>query len=126
MLLDSGDILTLVATADSAVRSLLPRRFLPGARRTGSVPGNTMQAMTLSTGRTVVVTATEDGIVRIWALKTFIYRTGDKALLCEIRIEVPVSDISTVGNDTFTLATPNGLTAIRLDASTLERYATSQ
>jgi WD40 repeat protein len=125
MSLDRGRILVLVATSDGMVRALEPRRFSWGARRTGAVPANAVATATLSDGRAVVVTARADGIIWIWKPEAFTHRRDDKALLCEINIEVPVSDISVIGHDTFVFATPNGLTAIRLDAGLLEKNVTS-
>lgn len=75
----------------------------------------------LSNGLAIVATAGQDGIVRIWKPEFFTDGSDDNGLLCEINIEVPVSDISFVNRDTLVVATPNGLTAIQLDAALLEK-----
>jgi WD40 repeat protein len=124
MPLDSGKLLALVATSDGMVRALAPRTFPRGARRTGAVPGRAVGTMTLSNGRAVVVTATDDGIVRVWKSEVFTRRSDDKALLCQINIEAPVNDIHVIDHDTFVIATPNGLTAIQLNAVLLEDNGT--
>ena len=89
------------------------------------IAANAVGTATLSNGRAVVVTATEDGIVRIWKPEAFTRGCDDKALLCEINVEVPVSDISVIDHESFVIATPNGLTAVRLDARLLENHGTS-
>ena len=125
MPLDSGKLVVLVATSDGTVRALVPRRFPLGARRAGAVPAHAVGTATLSNGQAVVVTATDDGIIRIWKPEAFTRRGDDKAPLCEINIEVPVSDISFIDHDTFIIATLNGLTAIRLDARLLGNSGSS-
>lgn len=124
MSLDRGQILVLVATADGVIRALEPRWFGWGVRRTGAVFANVVATATLSGGRAVVVTARADGIIGIWKPEAFT-RRDEKALLGEINLEVPVSDIAVIEHDTFVFATPNGLTAVRLDAGLLENHATS-
>ena len=116
MSLDRGQILVLVATADGIVRALEPRRFGRGVRRTGAVLADVVATATLSGGRAVVVTARADGIIGIWKPEAFT-RRDEKALLGEINLEVPVSDIAVIEHDTFVFATPNGLTAVRLNAA---------
>ena len=123
MPLGSGKILALVATSDGMVRALEPRGFHLGARRARVVPAQAVETATLSNGHAVVVTATDDGIIQIWRPEALIRRGDERAPLCEINIEVPVSDIGVIEHDTFIFATPNGLTAIRLDAGLLENYA---
>jgi WD40 repeat protein len=125
MALDSGRLLVLVATSDGTVRALEPRRFPLGARRAGTVPAHAVGTATLSNGQAVVVTATDGGIIRIWKPEALTRRGDDRAPLCGINIEVPVSDISFIDHDTFIIATPNGLTAIRLTARLLETYVSS-
>jgi WD40 repeat protein len=124
--LDGDRLLTLVATSDGTVRALEPRGFPLGARRAGTVPGHAVGTATLSTGQTVVVTATDDGVIRIWPPGALTSRDADRAPLCRINIEVPVNDITFIDDDTFVLATPNGLTAIRLDARLLDTRASSR
>ena len=133
--LDSGRLLVLVATADGTVRALEPRGFPFGARRKGAVPGNAVATAKLSTrpGNAVataklstrwpvVVTATYNGVIRVWTPESLTRRGHDRVPLCEINIEVPVSDISFIEDDTFIIATPNGLTAIRFTARLLETH----
>ena len=120
--LDGGKILALVATADGMVRGLEPYRFPWGARRAGTVSAQAVETATLSTGQAVVLTATHDGVVQIWKREAFTRRGDGPPLLCEINLEVPVNDMSTVDRDTFVFATPNGLTAVRLDAGLLGNY----
>ena len=120
--LDRGRLLVLVATADGKVRALEPRGFPFGARRAGAVAGDAVAAAMLSTGRAVVVTATYDGVIRVWTPEALTRRGHDRVPLCEINIEVPVSDMSFIDDDTFIIATPNGLTAIRLTARLLEAH----
>ena len=122
---NGGKLVALVATSDGMVRALAPRTFLRGARRTGAVPGNAVGTMTLSNGRAVVVIATEDGIVRVWKPEVFTRRPDDKALLCQINVEVPVNDIHIIDHDAFVIATPTGLTAIQLNAVLLENDGVS-
>ena len=124
MTLDSGRLLALVATDNGTVRALESRGFPFGARRSGTVPGDAVGTAVLSTSRAVVVTATNDGIVRIWKPEALTRRADHRMPLCEVNIEVPVSDMTFIDNDTFVIATPNGLTAIRLNARLLDSYAT--
>lgn len=120
-----GDrLLTFVATADGNVRALESRRFPFGARRAGIVPALAVATATLSTGQAVVVTATVDGVIQVWNPEA-LTRRGDPAPLCRVNIEVPVNDICFIDHDTFIIATPNGLTAIRLDVRSLETYTSS-
>ena len=121
MPLDSGRVVALVATSDGVVRALEPRRFPWGVRRLAVVPADAVATAVLSNGLAIVTTAGQDGIVRIWKPEFFTDGSDDNGLLCEINIEVPVSDISFVDRDTFVVATPNGLTAIQLDAALLEK-----
>src|ERR1039457_6953862 len=119
--LDGGRLVALVATSDGMVRALEPRRFPWGVRRMGVMPADAADAAVLSNGRAIVATAGEDGIVRIWKPEVFTDGSDDNGLLCEMSIEVPVSDISFADHDTLVVATPNGLTAIKLDAALLEK-----
>ena len=119
--LDSGKIMALVATSDGMVRALEPRRFPWERGEPARVPADavgTAHAERRPGGR-----RHRDGRRRRTDLEAGglhpSRRTG-QAPLCEINIEVPVSDISVVDRDTFVFATPNGLTAILLDASLLE------
>jgi WD40 repeat protein len=123
--LDSGRLLALVATDSGTVRALESRRFPFGARRSGTVTADAVGTAVLSTGRAVVVTATNDGIVRIWKPEALTRRADNRIPLCEINIEVPVSDITFVDDDTIVMATPNGLTAVRLNARLLYSYVSS-
>ena len=122
MPLDSGRLLVLAATSDGMVRALEPRRFRLGARRAGTTPAHAIGTGTLSTGQPVVVTATDNGVIRIWKSEALTRRGDETAPLCAINVEVPVSDISFIDNDTFVIATPNGLTAISLSSRLLETY----
>ena len=72
-----------------------------------------------------MVTATDDGVIQVWKPEVLTRRDADWAPLCRISIEVPVNDITFIDDDTFVIATPNGLTAIRLDARLLETHASS-
>jgi hypothetical protein len=74
---------------------------------------------TLGDDEVVVVTATGDGVVRVWRHAALARPADDRVPLCEINLEVPVEDIAAVDLDTFVVATVNGLTAIRIDASSL-------
>jgi WD40 repeat protein len=113
--LDDGGIMALVTTSDGMVRALeLRARWR--AWRAGAVPADVAGFATLGDGDVVVVTATGDGILRVWPRAAFTHRTGSPAPICEINLEVPVRDITAVSHDTFVVATVNGLTAIRLDA----------
>ena len=123
--LGDGRLLALVATTDGTARALELRGFRLGARRAGSVPAHAIGTATLSTGRAVVVTATDDGVIKIWTPEALTRRVDDQVPLCEMNIEVPVNDISYVERDTFIMATPNGLTAIRLNARLLDSYVSS-
>ena len=125
MALDGGKILALVATSDGLVRALEPYRFPWGATRIGMVPAHAVGTATLSNGRAVVVTATYDGVVQVWKREAFSRRSDGSPLLCEVNLEVPVTDISAADRDTVVFATPNGLTAIRFDPGLLERQFTS-
>jgi hypothetical protein len=120
MALNGGKLLVLVATSDGMIRAFKPRAFRAAARRAGAVPGNAVAAMRLSNGRAVVVIATQDGIVRVWKPDVFSRKADHETLLCQINIEVPVNDIYVAENDIFVMATPAGLTAVRLDAALLE------
>ena len=122
MPLDSGRLLALVATDDGTARVLEPRRFRLGVRRAGTAPARAIGTGTLSTGQAVVVTATADGVIRIWKPEALARRGDGKTPLCAINMEVPVSDISFIDNDTFIIATPNGLTAISLSIQSLGIY----
>jgi WD40 repeat protein len=117
--LDRGEILAFVVTSDGSVRAVLPRRFPRRSRRAGSIPGTVVATTTLSSGQTVVITATYDGTVQVWDLAAFTAPLGIQSPLFEISLEVPVNDISVVDRDEFVLATPNGITAIRLDGRLL-------
>jgi WD40 repeat protein len=118
--LDSGRLLALIATSNGTVRALERSRFPFAVRRSGTVSADAVGTAVLSTGRTVVVTATGDGIIRIWKPETLTDRADSRMPLCEINIEIPVSDVAFADDDTFVIATPNGLTAIRLDARLLD------
>ena len=123
MTLDGGKILALVATSDGLVRGLEPHRLAWGARRTAAVPAHAVGTATLSNRRAVVVTATYDGVVQVWKREAFTRHGDGSPLLCEVNLEVPVTDISATERDTVVLATPNGLTAIRFDAGLLETHS---
>ena len=123
--LDGNRLLTLVATSDGMVRALEPRGLPLGARRAGTVPAHAVGTATLSTGQAVAVTATDDGVIQVWKPEALTRRDADWAPLCRISIEVPVNDITFIDDDTLVIATPNGLTAIRLDARLLETHASS-
>jgi WD40 repeat protein len=120
---DGGRLVALVATSDGTVRALEPRRFPWGVRRMGVMTADAVAAVVLSNGRAIVATAGEDGIVRIWKPEVFTDGSDDNWLLCEMIIEVPVRDISFADHDTLVITTPNGLTAIKLDAALLEKEA---
>jgi WD40 repeat protein len=120
--LGDGTILVLVTTSDGTVRALRSRQSswgLWGARRTGAVPADVAGLATLGDDEVVVVTATGDGVVRVWRHAALARPADDRVPLCEINLEVPVEDIAAVDLDTFVVATVNGLTAIRIDASSL-------
>jgi WD40 repeat protein len=118
--LDDGKILALVATSDGMVRILEPHRLPWGARRAGSVPADAVGSGLLSNGQAIIVTATNDGVVQIWKREAFNRRGDQSAPLCEINLEVLVSDIAVLDHDMVIIATPNGLTAILLDARLLD------
>lgn len=121
MPLDGGRLVALVATSDGTVRALEPRRFPWGVRRMGMMPADAAATAVLSNGRAIVATAGKDGIVRVWKPEAFTDGSGDNGLLCEMSIEVPVNDISVADHDMLVVTTPNGLTAIKLDAALLEK-----
>jgi WD40 repeat protein len=123
MPLDRGKILALVITCDQMVRALEPRRFRRGAERAMAVPAQALETTTLSNGQEGIVTATDDGTIRLWKPEAFTRRGTGQAPTCEITIDVPVNDIAVIDKDTFALATPNGLTAVRFDAGLIDRYA---
>jgi len=125
MPLDGGRLVVLAATADGMVRALEPRRFPWGVRRMGRMRADAAAVAVLSDNRAIVVTAGDDGVVRIWKPTAFTGESGDSGLLCEINIEVPVGNISFADHDMLVLGTPNGLTAIKLDAAMLEKEGIS-
>jgi len=55
---------------------------------------------------------------RVWDAAKFPPASGTLPL-CAVNIDVPVTDLDATEHDTVVLATPNGLTAIRLDAGLL-------
>ena len=115
--LPDGKVLVLVATLDGMVRALEAPETMRHLRRTGAITADAVAGATLTNGLIVVVTAT-DGIVRVWDAARF--PPADAiAPLCEINIEVPVTILDFTEHDTVVLASPNGLTAIRLDARSL-------
>ncbi|HEX3958975.1 MAG TPA: caspase family protein [Trebonia sp.] len=114
-----GKLLVLVATADGMVRALQSRRWGTGTRRLAVVSAGASTMARLSTGAGVVVTGGADGTVRVWQLEDFYQRKHDPAPLCEINIDVPVTDVAILDPDSIVLATPNGLTAVQLDARLL-------
>jgi WD40 repeat protein len=118
--LSSGKLLALVGTSDGVVRALEPRGLPLGARRAGAVPARAVGTGVLSNGQALIVTATDDGVMRIWEPEAFNHRGSEQTPLCVINIEVPVNDISFTDRDIFIVATPNGLTAIQLNARLLE------
>jgi hypothetical protein len=109
-----------VGPSDGVVRALEPRGLPLGARRAGAVPARAVGTGVLSNGQALIVTATDDGVMRIWEPEAFNHRGGEQTPLCVINIEVPVNDISFTDRDIFIVATPNGLTAIQLNARLLE------
>ncbi len=123
--LPDGDFVALAATADEMVRILKPRRFPFGARRIGKIHARVMEVVTLGTDGAVVVTAAADGTMQIWSPDALTSPGGIGPPLCEINVEVPVYDLSCTGDNAFVIATPNGLTAIHLNASLLGIYASS-
>jgi WD40 repeat protein len=114
--LRDGQSIVFAATADGNVRALQPRRFGWGARRVAAIPGVTVVTGTLGNGRPVALTARPDGVVQIWAVDDI---ARGSPPLCEIDVEIAVNDISEINDDMFAVATPNGLTAIRLDSRAL-------
>jgi hypothetical protein len=64
-----------------------------------------------------------DGTIQVWR-PAELTRAGAAVPLCDINIEVPVSGIGLGGEDTFVLATPNGLTAIRVGTGWPGRHRT--
>ena len=117
MRLPDGRMLVLVATLDGMVRVLEAAETMRRARRTGMIAANVVTSATLTNGLIVVVTVT-DGMVRVWDAARFPPASGISPL-CEINIEVPVTDLDATEHDTVVLATPNGLTAIRLDGRSM-------
>ena len=115
--LADGRMLVIVATLDGMARVLEAPETMRHVRRTGAILADVATSATLTNGLIVVVTAT-DGIVRVWDAAKFPLAEGI-APLCEINVEVPVTDLDATEHDTVVLATPNGLTAIRLDARSL-------
>jgi len=115
--LPDGRMLVLVVTLDGMVRALETTGTMARARRTGATTAEVVASVTLTSGLPVVITAT-DGVVRAWDAANFPPAQGTAAL-CEIDTEVPVTDIGVTDHDIVVLATPNGLTAIRLDAGSL-------
>jgi WD40 repeat protein len=114
--LRGGQSIVLVATADGYIRVLRPRQFGRGAQRVVTIAGSAIAMGTLGNGRPVAITARPDGVIQVWAADDI--ARGMKAL-CEIDIESAVNGISDVIDDLFAVATPNGLTAIRLDPRAL-------
>jgi WD40 repeat protein len=119
--LPNGGVLVLVTTSDGMVRVLETRDTMRRARRRGAITADVVTSTTLTSGLLVVITAA-DGIVRVWDAAAFPPPPGS-APLCEINIEVPVTDITATDHDVVVLATPNGLTAIRLGAGSLTGHA---
>jgi WD40 repeat protein len=115
--LPNGRMLVLVATLDGMVRALEAPDTMRRAHRTGATMAEVVSSATLTSGLLVVITVT-DGIVRVWDAAAFPPVSGITAL-CEINIEVPVTDIGVTDHDIVVLATPNGLTAIRLGTGSL-------
>jgi WD40 repeat protein len=115
--LHNGRTIVLVATGDGMVRTLETSGTMRRARRTGATTAGVVSTATLTNRLQVVITAA-DGIVRVWDAPTFPPAQGVRPL-CEVNIEVPVTDISVTSQDIVVLATPNGLTAIRLNAESL-------
>jgi len=115
--LPDGKVLVLVATLDGMVRALEAPETMRHVRRTGAIAADTVTSATLTNGLLVVITAT-DGIVRVWDAAKFPPASGTLPL-CAVNIDVPVTDLDATEHDTVVLATPNGLTAIRLDAGLL-------
>lgn len=109
-----GESVVLVEAGDGQVRVLQPRRFMPGARRIGAVTATAVALGTVANGGPVAVTSRPDGILQVWAAQGFTRKTSQRVPLCEIDVEITATDISAVGDGTFVVATPNGLTAIRL------------
>src|SRR5262249_11962827 len=61
-----GRAMTLGATTDGMVRALLPRGFGRGARRAGAVSADVVETVLLGDKQPFIVTATGDGIIRLW------------------------------------------------------------
>ena len=119
--LPDGRMLVLVTTLDGMVRALEAPDTMGRARRTGATMAEVVASVTLTNGLLVVITVT-DGIVRVWDAAAFPPASGTAAF-CEINTEAPVTDIGVTDHDIVVLATPNGLTAIRLDAGSLTGQA---
>ncbi len=119
--LPDGRMLVLVVTLDGIVRALETTGTMARGRRTGAAMAEVVASATLTSGLLVVITAA-DGVVRAWDAAAFPPASGTAAL-CEINTEAPVTDIGVTDHDMVVLATPNGLTAIRLDAGALAGQA---
>jgi WD40 repeat protein len=119
--LRDGQVFVLVATADGQLRLFKPRGFGRGARRLAAIDATAALVVgNLTNGRGIVVSVRADGVVQVWSADNFAGERAGMVPLCEIDVEITVNDISAVGDDTFVLATPNGLTAVRLYPQTLK------
>jgi WD40 repeat protein len=110
---DGGNVV-FVATGDGQIRVLRPRRFMPGARRIAEVTGTAIALGTVANGRPVAVISQPDGVLQAWAAEDLARKTNHRAPLCEVDVEITATDICAVDDGMFVIATPNGLTAIRL------------
>jgi WD40 repeat protein len=119
--LPNGRTLVLVATVDGMVRALEASEAMRRARRTGAITAEIATSAALTNGLLVVITAT-DGVVRIWDATAF-PPVSESPALCEINVDVPVTDICVTDHDIVVLATPNGLTAIQLGTGPLADQA---
>ena len=107
-----GTSLVFVNGPDGVVRVFKANGTLRRARMTGMISADVVIGAVLSDGLPVVVTAA-DGIVRVWDAAAFPAAPGGSPLR-EVNVEVPVTGVSATGHDVLVLATPNGLTAIRI------------
>jgi hypothetical protein len=105
------------------VRALEVSETMRRARRTGAIKAEIVTGATLTNGLLVIITVT-DGVVRVWDATAF-PPVPDGRPLCEINVDVPVTDIGVTDHDIVVLATPNGLTAIRLGAVPLADQASN-
>ena len=112
--LADGTALVFVSSLDGVVRVFKAKGALGRARMAGMITADVVIGAVLTGGLPVVVTAA-GGIVRVWDATAFPVAPGGSALR-EVNVEVPVTAISATNHDVIVLATPNGLTAIRIGA----------